>query len=243
MYKKLIAVVTATLTVASLCAGEKIIAEWDFTKGSINSVDGRFTAVPRGKTNIGGNEKNGVYLAVGKSNKDTQEGIAMTQKYPELTPADGFRLEATFRLHEQTSTQPYLFLWDSKSITYSESAENDIWHHGFTVFIIRGKDGSFMPMAWVGHGKYSSYYVGVPVKLEEDKPHTLTFEYDGASNGMFFVNGNENIDKKRKAAKAGPISPAIYPVVIGDRTSTGPFFRFDGDIFKIKLSQINSAGE
>lgn len=238
MKKRWIAVFTAIIAAATGFAEEKTIAEWDFTKGGVNSVDGKFTAALRGKSRIAGNAEKGFYLSVGKSKNNVQEGVVTSRIYPELTPGGKFRLEAVFHVNEQTSPAPYLFIWDSKNITYGPNDPNAKFHHGFVVLLIRQKDNTFYPIAWIGHGTYSSSYVGNTFTLEEGKTSTLSFEYDGIGKGFFLLDGKPVTMRPRKEKKAGAVSPAIFQTAIGDRTGSEPYFRFDGDIFNVKLIGI-----
>ncbi len=212
---------------------ENLTAEWDFTKGAIHSTNGKFKAKFRGTTQIAGDEKIGKYLAVGMSPKEKPEGIVMERKYPELSPTEGFRIEAKVRLREQTSSQMHLVIWDSKYVFYNPAKPNPAFNHGVGFFLIREKNEMFRPSAWIGCGeKGSEGFVGKPVKLEEGKVYTLSFSYDGAGNALFQIDGQRNAEVKGKIG--APVSSAVNATVIGDRVGSH-FNRFDGDILSVKL--------
>lgn len=220
-----------------LCAfvsvqGEELIAHWDFTTGKINSADGKFEAKARGFTAIAENDSDGKFLRVGLSSKEKPEGIILRQKYPELSPKEGFRIEATVRLREQTSTQLNLVIWDSKYIFYYPKNDNPQYHHGFAFFLQRKGENQFQPIAWIGHGNQSSAFSGTPVTLQERKIYKLAFAYDGLNQGTFTIN--DNISSIVKTKVGGGMSPAVYNAIIGDRVGS-TFNRFDGDIFEVRL--------
>ncbi|OQA84117.1 MAG: hypothetical protein BWY31_02554 [Lentisphaerae bacterium ADurb.Bin242] len=230
MWKKLM--IAGLFVGAGMTYAEELTAHWDFTKGSLNSMDGRFKAAVRGATQIAGDEKEGKYLAVGMSRQEKPEGIVLAEKYPALSPGGGFRLEAKIRLREQTSSQVNLVIWDSKYIFYFPKKDNPSYHHGIAFFLIRAQNDLFRPAACIGHGGNSDMFTGAPVKLEEGKIHTVSFEYDGVRQGTFRVDGAVN--QVVKAKVGGAVSPAVYNTVIGDRVGS-TYNHFDGDIFEVKL--------
>ncbi len=221
------------LSMALALRGEQLIAHWDFTIGDINSRVGGFKGILRGTTRIGGNEKDGKYLSIGMSPKEKPEGLAMAEIYPQLSPSGGFRLEARFRVREQTSTLPNLMLWDSK---YLFGGNHQNMHHGFSLYLLRKSEERFQPIAWIGCGTHSEMFRGGEVVLEERKPYVLSFEYDGIRKFSFKFDGQLNA--AGEAGRGGAMSPAVRPAVIGDRFGSH-FFHFDGDIFELKLYASN----
>ena len=218
-------------------AGEKLVAEWNFAKGSPASTDGKFVGKLMGKTSIAGNAKDGFFLFPGKSGKDVQEGLVIASKSPDLAPADGFRLEMVFSIQEATSTQPYLMLFDNKGIPHSPNAPKLEWHHGFCLFLVRRGENTFQPMALIGHGKYSSFIAGNKyVKLDEEVKHTITLSYDGISKLSLTLNGKSQGTVTSK--KAGKVAPPLHNLTLGDRAGSGPYYRFDGKIYQAKLYSL-----
>ncbi len=230
-------VLTVFVLSASCFAGEEIIARWDFSSGSINSTDGKYQAVPRGTTRIAGEGKDRV-LAVGLSHKEKPEGIVLKSKYPELSPKGAFGIAANIRMHEQTSTQPFCVIWDSKYINYGLNDRKPDWHHGVIFYLARAKDEMWIPQAVIGFGDFSCLYSSKPVKLGEGEKHSVAFEYNGTNAVTFKVDGK--VISVYKNAKGGDMSPAHYPVTIGDRFGS-TFNRFDGDIFNLTLYRVTPA--
>lgn len=167
---------------------EGLVAHWDFTTGNINSTDGKFEAHARGFTAIAENDSDGKFLRVGLSSKEKPEGIILRQKYSELSPSEGFRIEARIRLREQTSTQLNLVIWDSKYIFYYPKNDSPQYHHGFVFFLQRKDANQFQPIAWIGHGNQSSAFSGTPVTLQERNIYKVAFAYDGVNQGTFMID-------------------------------------------------------
>lgn len=237
MWKK--CVLAACALGAGVGFAEELTAHWDFTKGNLHSTDGRFKAAVQGSTRIAGDES-GKCLVIGMSRQDKPEGLVTAEKYPELSPRGGFRIEAKIRLREQTGTQVNLMLWDSKYITYVPKKDDPSCHHGIAFLLVREKNDSFCPVAWIGHGNKSDFLQGVPVRLEEGKTYTVSFEYNGVRQGIFRVDGKVN--RTVNAAVGGPVSPALHNTVIGDRVGSS-FSHFDGDIFEVKLYTFPKTGK
>lgn len=222
-----------TVSGTVFAAGEKLVAEWNFAKGTLSSTNGKYKGRLMGKTSVGGNARNGFFLAVGKSGKNVQEGMLINSKAPALAPANGFRLEMSFRMWEATSTQPYLMLWDNKGIPHSPNAPKASWHQGFCLFLVRRGENTFQVMSLIGHGKYSSTLAGKYIKLEEGVKHTILLTYDGISRIDCTINGKDA--GKVTLKKGGKVAPPCNFLNIGDRTGSGPYYRFDGEILSAKL--------
>lgn len=231
--KKLFIALLFTLSGTLLSAGETLVAEWNFAKGSLASTNGKYKGQLMGKTTIRGNARKEYVLALGKSGKNVQEGMVIASKDKALAPENGFRLETTFLLGDPTSTQPYLMLWDNKGIPHSPNAARASWHQGFCVFLVRRGEDTFQPMALIGHGKYSSFLAGKYMKLEEGTKYTLHFTYDGVNKITCTINGKDA--GKATVKKGGKVAPPSHYLNIGDRTGSGPYYRFDGEILSVKL--------
>ncbi len=218
--------------------GQEVIAHWDFSKGKIDSADGKFKMNFRGNTKIAGPEGK-QYLDVGITSKETPEGIISRKNYPELTPDGAFRLEIKARLREQTGTKPYLIFWDTQYSMNPKSSDPKR-KKGLIFFLARSKDGKLRPAAAFGFGESLDFVYGNPVELEEDKDFTLAVEYDGIKKVSFFLNGKLN--RATSVKTGGPLAKAAYPLIIGDRYRSG-YNRFDGQILEVKLTALPSPAE
>ncbi len=214
-------------------AEETLLAEWNFAKG-IHSADGKFQCVARGRTKV----IDGA-LETGEVPKEEPEGIQMTKNYPELTPSGAFRIVVEFELKKPNSAQPYLFFWDSKCDFYDKKNENPKDNSGFTFGLYRNpKTGELRPQAWFGFGKATAVVNGKSVSLEPGRKYTLELDYDGINSVKFLLDGKINAEVK--LVPGGPLAPAQFRPVIGDRT-LGHFFRFDGRILSLKIFTRPSA--
>jgi len=225
----------AVFSVSAAIFGQETIAHWDFSKGSIDSVDGKYKAAVRGTTKLIGEEGKKV-LNIGMTEKG--EGIRLAKKYPELTPKGAFRIEAKVALREQTSKRSTLIIWDNNYImdaSWGKHKTNPDSKKGFCLYIARGKKGELRPNVILGRAEnYESVY-GNLITVEEDVPFTIAFEYDGNKEFSFFFNGKLN--RKGKTKFSGSLATAFYDTVIGDRVGS-TFNRFDGTIYEVKLIDL-----
>jgi len=238
MIKTLVTV--SLLAAIGIVSAQEEIARWDFSKGKIDSVDGKFKTRFRGNTKIAGTEGK-QYLDIGLSNKDKPEGIITLKKYPELTPKGGFRLEVKARLREQTVSKPEMTLWDNNYVmnaSWGKHKTNPDSKKGFAFQLIRRKDGKFCCAGRFGFTEVLEGAFSKPIVLNEDEDFTLAVEYDGVKKVTFSFNGkpiNEVVLKH-----GGPLTEGIYPVTIGDRYSS-MHQRFDGQILEVKLTALPAA--
>ena len=86
----------AALATAAL--KETVVAEWDFSRNATASVDGKFTG------NFTPPVVDGL-LTMAPGWEDKGEGLILDKVYPELTPAEGFRLEITFQPRTEPRTE------------------------------------------------------------------------------------------------------------------------------------------
>jgi len=212
--------------------GQEVIAHWDFSKGKIDSADGKFKMRCRGNTRIAGPEGK-QFLEVGITRKDKPEGIIAVKKYPELTPKGAFRLEIKARLREPTGTKPFV-LWDTHYHLNPKNIEPNK-KKGFTLYLVRSKDGRLRPQAAFGFADSLDVVYGNLIDLAEDKDFTLALEYDGDKKVCFFLDGK--LIRAAKVKRGGPLAEAIYPLVIGDRYGSS-YNRFDGQILEVKLTAL-----
>lgn len=235
MIKTLIAV--GLLAAAGMVSAQEEIASWDFSKGKIDSVDGKFKMRFRGSTKISGPEGK-QYLDVGMTNKDKPEGIEAVKKYPELTPKGAFRLEAKVRLRERTTTKTQMVIWDTNYVldaSWGRHKTNPDSKKGFALILARAKSGKFIVSARFGFAQSLEPAYSAPFDLKEYEDVALAVEYDGIKEVSFFVNGQ--FSRKTVLRTGGPLAQAFYPLTIGDRYNSG-FSRFDGQIMEVKLTAL-----
>lgn len=227
----------AFFSLSALAYGEEVIAQWDFSNGSADSVNGSYKGALRGFTEFTG-EKGSQVLSVGLSEKG--EGIILRENYPALTPKGAFRIEAKVTLRDPTARRPKLTIWDSNRIQTPDSArykDEPKANSGFAFCIERDPEGELRPCAYLGRGKTLELLRGKTFTAEEGVPFTVAFEYDGAGEFAFYCSGELN--RKGKTQFSGPLAPACYPAVIGDRGISN-YCRFDGSISEIKLIDLSS---
>ncbi len=212
----------------SMTAGETA-AEWNFGTGA--GLE-KYPGTPCGATKIvaSGGEK---FLSVASGPADQQEGYALRKTAPELSPADGFRFVAVFRLRPTAVKSAINTLWDSKYLLSAPEKESPTGHHGFAVYLAgNAKNDSITPTAMIGIGTKSLVFTGRPYSPEPGKKCTLEFSWDGGRTGVFHIDGELNRSVTVKSG--GPMSPAIRQAVIGDRSGSR-HFPFNGDIFLIGI--------
>ena len=192
-------VLAGILLVVGMALGEETIAHWDFSRGTIDSVDGKIKMHFRGHTRLEGSEGK-QFLNVGINNKDRPEGIIAKEKYPQLTPKGAFRLEIKARLRAQTGTTP-LVLWDTHYHLNPKNPEQDK-NKGFCFYLVRNKDGRFRPQAAFGFATSLDMAYGELVELEENQNFTIALEYDGE-----LVRGVLHVDPHETGAGQHPAQP------------------------------------
>ena len=233
MFKKML--VWSCVMGTMVLSAQNIIAEWDFSKGSPNSTDGKFVSKLRGKTHFSETQKS---LVIGKSDSREPEGLMLGKNYPELSPTGAFRLDVTCRFCEKASGGAAMILWDSKYVHYS--LNNPKWHYGMTFFLVRKKQDSnaaVMPQIALGFGDHSEIISGGTVEIDFKTPVTFSVEYDGADKCTFFANG-KIVGAPRSLKTGGPLAPSRYGISIGDRLMALSA-RFDGEILSVKLTDLS----
>lgn len=226
------------LFTGSMGFGHDVIAHWDFSRGKIDSADGKFKMYARGNTRIAGPE-GAQYLSVGIDNRDKPEGIMAEKIYPELTPQGAFRLVVRARLREPTGRNSHLVLWDNHNHLNPKTPEPDR-KKGLTFYLVHLGDGRFRPQAAFGFGDSLDMVYGNPVEPGEYKDFTIALEYDGVKTISFCWNGELN--RSITLAHGGSLSEAVYPLVIGDRYGSR-HNRFDGQIVEVKLTRFLPSGK
>ena len=230
-------IAVSLLAAAGLVSAQEEIARWDFSKGKIDSVDGKFKMRFRGSTKISG-PAGKQYLDVGMTNKDKPEGIVTVKKYPELTPKGAFRLEVKARLREQSSNKTEMAIWDNNYVmdaSWGKHKTNPNSKKGFAFQLLRRKDGKFICAGRFGFEKSLEAAYSKTMTLNEDEDFTLAIEYDGVKTVSFYLNGKLN--QKTTLKTGGPLTEAVYPLTIGDRHSS-IHQRFDGQILEVKLTAL-----
>ena len=104
--------------------GERLVAEWDFGKKADSDVAGNFPGgFCRGNAKIVDG-----WLGDDAKYSDANSGYQVSNKiHPELTPTEGFRLEATCKLNETLNSQTSM-IFDNKYLFFNPG---DATHHGF----------------------------------------------------------------------------------------------------------------
>ena len=112
------------LAAANLHADLPLTAHWDFTKGSINSVDGKYQMSFRGASEIVtvNGEK---ALLPGMTTGPKPSGIMCSGNFKGLSPVGAFRIETEVSFNEPTSNRPQMFLYDTKNVPYVSKAPLD----------------------------------------------------------------------------------------------------------------------
>ena len=229
--KKSLAVIFLLLSIASF-AGEKLVASWDFTSGSLTDTVKGITLTPRGACTI----VKGTGLLPGKLHEDKPCGAATEEAPAELAPM-AFRIVMEFAMDEAaTEGHPENYLWDNKYLNYKHKQDRPEYNKGILLELVRTGMNTYRPQACLGYGTASENVNGAVFTAEPNQRITLAFEYDGLGNATFTVNG--------KATKAHPlpiggfVSPPFYKTVIGDRVMS-TYHPFQGTIFSAKLFAID----
>ena len=200
---KFFAGMTAFVSLISCFAGE-VIARWDFRKPDV--LKGKYPLTLRGKSIVG---KGGLWIPVG--DKKERAGAATVKNQPELkggfVAAVGFSISSK-QLHKQSN----LILLDNK---YVPNNNNPQHHHGFMIYLRRGKAANtFVPGAAFGYGDKSVIVSGKSVVIKPDQPHVLKMVYDCRGQVSFMLD-NAPVGSAKVPAQA--IAPAKLPLHIGDR--------------------------
>lgn len=212
----------------AVCSSETLTAHWDFSK-SQHSVKQSFQMQMRGNTSLQ-KDHSGSFLRITSDGKKPA-GIIAKKIYRELSPAGGFRVEVKFRLHAGKKKN-HTYLLDNKYVGYFH--KNPDFNRGFIVSLIRtGKTTDvYFPQVHLGQGKSSIALRGPNKVLKAGEIHTLSFSWDGSGTARFLWNGKQ--ESLLYIKNAGPVAPARYPLVIGDRVHSS-HLPFNGDIYDVKL--------
>ncbi|MBO4344676.1 MAG: hypothetical protein J5833_02900, partial [Victivallales bacterium] len=215
------------LCVAAIAApGERLVAEWDFSKRTDADLAGKFTGgFCRGTAAI----KDG-WLGDESKYSDTASGYQVGNKiYPELTPSEGFRIEAICRLNETPNGHSSMF-FDNKYLFYNPG---DATHHGFAFGFNRGKDAPdrLNIIAYLGFADHSSHLSAPDITVNPAEEHVFAMEYNGNGRISFIVDGK---CVSQHHVKGKGLAPAIRPAVIGDRCGSTHDW-LDGKLRNLKL--------
>ena len=221
-------------------ADDILIAEWDFTKGNINSVNQAIPMTLRGSTRIV-SAPEGKYLSVGNTPEGKAQGVQSSKIHAELSPVGAFRVEVKFRLHAAACKNMYLRLFDTKNVNYN--GKNPQWHKGFLLELVKTREENlYRPSMSLGFGNGESENCnGSFLTLLPEEIYTLGAEYNGKNAVTFTLDGRIiRIAPLKK--EHGAIAPAVNRLVIGDRAGT-PACPFNGDIFSVKLFRVTPSLE
>ncbi|MBQ7652412.1 MAG: hypothetical protein IJS15_15750 [Victivallales bacterium] len=206
--------------------GERLVAEWDFGKKTDSDVDGKFPGgFCRGNAKIVDG-----WLGDDAKYSDTNSGYQVSNKiHPELTPPEGFRLEATCKLNETLNSQTSM-IFDNKYLFFNPG---DATHHGLAFGFVRNANNlsKLRFIAYMGFADHSSSVTTKDIDVDPAVEHLFAMEYNGSGRVTFCVDGKP-VAQHRVDGKG--LAPAIRPAVIADRCGSTHDW-LDGKIRNLKL--------
>lgn len=213
-----------------------VIAEWDFTKG-LKSADGKFEFKPRVADLVKLTPEGAEFSFPAKN--DTDAGMATVKRYAEMTPKGAFELAITFKpdmeaYYPKTKTK-YSVLLDNKYYYYHKS-DKSAYHSGMLVRTTISNNNISVTL-YLGMGKCTETVSGPYIKTDGKTFHTLKIKYDPAGTVTFVWDNQKPLVRQTK--NKGPLSPAGYPLIVGDRYSSTRM-PFKGTISKIVLSNADT---
>ncbi len=211
-------------------ATEIAVGHWNFSDGKVDSSDGKFK-MNLGAASVLTSDHCGSFLRITPSDRKIQSGIRTNGLYPELSPADCFRIEIMFRLSDASADgNATLVLFDNKNVNYEHKLP--AFNRGIMLWLQRrGNPPVFTPGVSLGFGQDSKNLYGQAVPLEAGKIHALTFSFNRGGQAVFKLDGKINAEHK---AEDREVAAAALPLSIGDRGSAN-YMPFTGDIFEVKV--------
>ena len=235
---KLCSVLTALLlgVCAVLPAGEKLIAKWDFSKGSFHSLCGKYGMEPQKNKASILSGPHGKYLYAGKPGaafKNVPGGIRSKEVYKDLY-ARAFRVKITFSLRKEAlGKSAYIWLWDQKYVPWPH--KDPQYNCGFMFYLYGyGKD-KVRPDITLGYGTKSCTVRGKPFQVIPGRKYTLSVSHDGVEKVTFRLDDNKPYSSI--APEKGWIAPPVRPLVIGDRSGSS-FSAFPGEIYSAEFTEL-----
>ena len=196
------------LTVAA-APGEKLLAEWDFSKRTDADLAGKFTGgFCRGTATITDG-----WLGNPQPYSDKPSGYQVGKTiYPELTPSGGFRIEVICKLNPTPHGKDSI-VFDNKYLFYNPG--NDT-HHGLAFGLTRRKTAP-EKVAFIAYMGFADHSVNLTSKFfpfNLDEEHLFAMEFNGNGRVVFSMDGTavatHYVDGKS-------LAPALRPLTIGDR--------------------------
>ena len=216
-------------TALTVFADLPLTAHWDFTKGSINSVDGKWKMKFRGSSEIV-TENGDSSLKPGITSGTEPSGIECTVAKPALSPSGAFRIETEISFGEQTSNRTVMFIYDTKNVSYPSKTPSD--NAGILFWINRNfKRHDFVLGLCCGTGEKSFNVSGKWLPCKIGKKYLLSVEYDPNGTVTFSVDGQNTVVK---TPFEGPLAPGFRKPVIGDRCGSR-YCPLEGNIYWLKL--------
>ena len=193
--------------------GEKLLAFWDFGVRTDGTVDGRIgDGFVRGATVV---EDGWLTMPAASGNLEPQGFQVSKAVHPELAPQSGFRVEAVAKLREGEFDEIPQTILDTKYYLDLGPKSREPAFHGFLLALVRREDGQARYRFCLGFEKDSIEIFSKYFEVKPGQEQTFAVSYDGIKNVTFYLDGNSVGTAVVKPG--GPIQPAIYPAVIGDR--------------------------
>ncbi|MBQ7651729.1 MAG: hypothetical protein IJS15_12270, partial [Victivallales bacterium] len=224
--KRILSILLIICAILYAAPNEKLVAEWDFGKKANSDLAGNFPeGFCRGKAKIidGWLGDDSVF-----SNVDS--GYQVGKKiYPELTPSEGFRIEAICKLNEVPNS-PKSLIFDNKHLFVNKV---DDTHHGLAFGFTRSKNepSKLTFVAHLGFEGHSASVESKAVEVNVSEEHLFVLNYNGCGRVEFLVDGKR---VSQHSVDGMGLTPAIKPAVIADRVGSGHQW-LDGRIRNLKL--------
>ena len=224
--KRFLTMLLILCTALRAATEDKLVAEWDFGKNAKSDLAGNFPGgYCRGKAKIVDG-----WLGDDSEFTNVDSGYQVGKTiYPELTPTEGFRVEAVCKVNEISKTQRSL-ICDNKHLFVNKV---DDTHHGFAFGFTRNQKVP-SKLRFVANLGFADHSAGVDSKefeINDAEEHLFVMNYNGCGRVEFFVDG-KRISQHRVDGMG--LAPAIKPFVIADRVGSGHQW-LDGKIRSLKL--------
>jgi len=191
--------------------GAHVMGFWRFDAGA-ETVDssghGHDLKLFENAVNSGGRFGGALESHEGFPKADVPHG-ARVMRSTGLSPAGAFTLELWLRPKRELLERGRGMLLDKKYVGHNDYQ----WQ-----IIVDGKSGIAHGEVSLGFGDHSRRVVSEPFKLEQDQWRHLAFNYDGAGQCRFFVDGKLAGDPR--LAGEGRVAAGPHPLCIGERVGS-----------------------
>lgn len=215
--------------------GDHVIALWQFSKeapGKDRSGRGH-TLNLRGRSRIVADGRFGACLECFSSGADNDvvAGAATKYKPVGLTPAGAFTIEMWIKPKPEFAKRKEARILDKMYVSYKHKTA--VCQRDYMLRLSNQKGGKTALVATLGFGDAVASYNSTPIVLKPDGWRHITFTYDGAGTGCFYVDGESigrSTHKDRGAVTAGP-----YALAVGDRVGS-TYAGFPGFIDQVRIT-------